>query len=280
MSNIVPIRKDIEHARPRKERANAPIVPMLAPTPAQPVCPVCKGAGWLRQDVPVGHPRFGTKGLVKCRCKDAEKRARIVAMCFTWLLPYADESALETKTLDDFNPFAQPDSALYSGYLSYAQRYAARMIAGDFVENALLEGSYGTGKTHLACAILNEARQAGVECLYCAVPSLFDALYASNFDQRPIRMSSQTRLLVLDEIDKLYFKSNEDKAQEGGYQKGTLRTIIDARYKAGVPTIIITNKQGDLTRWLEGSALSRFKGRCEELPMNGADYRLRKDGVK
>lgn len=276
MSNILPIRKGVDPEQPRTERAAAPIVTIPQPITTQTVtvCPICHGDGWLRVDVPHGHPQFGKP--VKCRCKDAELRAKYVAMCFTWLMPYADESALETKTLDGFDPYAQPQHAVYGGYVLYARRYAARLINGDGVENALLKGSYGTGKTHLACGILNVLREAGVECLYCSVPSLFDALYDSNFDQRPIRLASQTRLLVLDEIDKLYFKSNADKEQEGGYQKGVLRTIIDARYKAGIPTIIITNKQEDLTRWLEGSALSRFKGRCEELPMNGADYRQRK----
>src|SRR3954447_12176569 len=43
-----------------------------APLPAPPLpltgteCPVCRGAGFLRPAVPVGHPEFGT--LVTCEC--------------------------------------------------------------------------------------------------------------------------------------------------------------------------------------------------------------------
>src|SRR6188768_3604344 len=37
------------------------------------VCPICQGAGWLRIDVPIGHPSFGR--LIKCSCqKDIEAR--------------------------------------------------------------------------------------------------------------------------------------------------------------------------------------------------------------
>ena len=31
-----------------------------------PTCQLCNGLGWLRQDLPVGHPEFGK--LVKCDC--------------------------------------------------------------------------------------------------------------------------------------------------------------------------------------------------------------------
>ncbi|MBV9282348.1 MAG: hypothetical protein JOZ41_19885, partial [Chloroflexi bacterium] len=40
----------------------------------QPVCPRCKGAGYLRYDVPVGDARFGQ--LVECECTQAELQAR------------------------------------------------------------------------------------------------------------------------------------------------------------------------------------------------------------
>ena len=32
----------------------------------KPGCQVCHGTGWLRQDLPVGHPDFGK--LVACEC--------------------------------------------------------------------------------------------------------------------------------------------------------------------------------------------------------------------
>ncbi len=36
----------------------------------EPECPLCRGLGYVRDDVPVGHPHFGK--LFPCRCKLAE----------------------------------------------------------------------------------------------------------------------------------------------------------------------------------------------------------------
>src|SRR4029079_19051746 len=42
-------------------------------------CPICLGAGWLRIDVPVGHPSFGR--LIKCSCqKEIEARQAVRSM--------------------------------------------------------------------------------------------------------------------------------------------------------------------------------------------------------
>ncbi|HEU5430596.1 MAG TPA: hypothetical protein VFU81_02980, partial [Thermomicrobiales bacterium] len=42
-----------------------------APTYA---CPICKDAGWVRQDVPLGHPNFGR--LIPCECKMREQQEK------------------------------------------------------------------------------------------------------------------------------------------------------------------------------------------------------------
>src|SRR6266480_3269328 len=41
---------------------------------AQHTCPICKGAGYLRADVPYGHPSFGKP--IACECKEAERKAK------------------------------------------------------------------------------------------------------------------------------------------------------------------------------------------------------------
>ena len=47
--------------------------------PEAPVCPKCQGAGWLRLDVPLGHPGFGR--LFRCECQQRnEDRARMTEM--------------------------------------------------------------------------------------------------------------------------------------------------------------------------------------------------------
>lgn len=266
---VTPIRPGIDTAR-RKERTPAPVVPMIPPQAATPVCPMCKGAGWLRQDVPVGHPKFGTKGLVKCACKDAEIRAKLSAMTYSWL--GVDDSALEAASFDGFDVRLQPDVARYQQHLAFMRDYAARAVAGTPCENVLLKGGYGTGKTHLAAALLNVLRSNGKPCLYCATQSLFNALYASDFNERYVHLASSTPLLVLDEIDKYYAKVQGDGSR-GDYQKSTLGTIFNSRYQAGLSTILISNEQHDLSPWLDGWTLSRFLGNRRTLEMNGRDCR-------
>src|SRR4029079_19189824 len=55
-----------------------PVGPARGTDPAstEPVfrCPICKDAGWVRMEVPVGHPNFGR--LFPCECKVAEQVER------------------------------------------------------------------------------------------------------------------------------------------------------------------------------------------------------------
>jgi DNA replication protein DnaC len=45
-----------------------------SPPATRAACPICGGAGYLREDVPVGHPRFGK--LVPCQCLQTELEAQ------------------------------------------------------------------------------------------------------------------------------------------------------------------------------------------------------------
>ncbi|MGZ3601834.1 MAG: hypothetical protein ACXWQ5_19535, partial [Ktedonobacterales bacterium] len=56
------------------ERAEAS---QLAAVPKPPACPYCGGAGYLRLDVPVGHPSFGQPVPCKCKERELEERHRL-----------------------------------------------------------------------------------------------------------------------------------------------------------------------------------------------------------
>src|SRR4051812_15313391 len=67
-------------------------VGVITPT-AVDACPICQGAGWLRMDVPVGHPSFGR--LLKCSCQvELEAREKSRAM-----RQLSQLSGLEAKSL-------------------------------------------------------------------------------------------------------------------------------------------------------------------------------------
>lgn len=260
---ITPIRPGIVPIQQRERTARVQREPVYA-------CEICKDMGFLRHDVPHEHPMFGKRGIVPCRCKTQEQQQRTTALTYTWT--GVDDSALEAASFDGFDVSLQPDVARYRQHLAYMRDYAARAVAGTPCENVLLKGSYGTGKTHLAAALLNVLRANNKPCLYCTAQSLFNALYASEFNDRYVRLASATPLLVLDEIDK-YYATVQSDGTRGGYQKSTLGTIFNSRYSAGLPTVLISNEQHDLSPWLDGWTLSRFLGNRRTLEMNGRDCR-------
>lgn len=177
--------------------------------------------------------------------------------CYTWLGRDAQEIGLEEKTFLNFDWHVQEDA--YRTCLNYKPAHGEASL--------LLMGSVGTGKTHLAAAILNGLREQGVPCLFATVQNLFNALYAASFDGKLSIMEQvgSTKLAVLDDMDK-------SKA-DGEYQKGVLFDIIDRRYKRKLPTIITTNAQTNLEHWLNEATLDRLYERCEIVPMNGKSYR-------
>ncbi len=243
-------------------------VPM--PQPWRPVeerhCPVCKDAGWLRSDVPFGHPMFGK--IVRCACQQAGDASRQRARTFSWLGAGEDQvRELQALTFSSFNPQANGQSVIEAHRRARDYAHALKeQVAGR--KNVLLLGSYGIGKTHLACAILNEARLAGIGCLFVSGNEFFQRLYDSHFDERLLQQAIETPLLCLDDLDKMQRK------EDGSYQKSTLFTLFDRRYLAHRPMIITANKDDDWQPWLHASILSRLFGHAEVIGMQGQDYRL------
>jgi DNA replication protein DnaC len=196
-----------------------------------PNCPYCHGVGYLRIDVPVGHPSFGKLEICSCRKKSLTKNTRDKLFSISHLIE------LENLTFETFQPRGhkglgrvQVDS-LERAY-NHAIQYS-KSLNGWVV----LQGGYGCGKTHLAAAIANFAVSMGVPTLFLTVPDLLDTLrfsydseettFENRFDE--IRNSS---LLVLDDFGS---QNATSWAQEKLFQ------IINYRYINKLPLVITTN---------------------------------------
>ncbi len=206
-------------------------------TPAEPgsgtsvVCPICKGAGYLVKDVPVGHPDFGQ--LYPCKCTlevVGRKRAR-------QLRTLSNLEHLGHMTFDAFIPEGRA--------LNPGQRENLRLsfeYALNFARNPqgwlMFRGGYGSGKTHLAAAIANYRLALNLPALFVVVPDLLDHLRASyspsspmSYDERFDEIRTHP-LLILDDLGT---QSNTSWADEKLYQ------IFNYRYNARLPTVITTN---------------------------------------
>lgn len=245
--------------------------PRIVPTTPKPmttidanVCPVCKGAGFLRKNVPFGHPDFGKAH--PCQCKTVEGVKRALAKTYTWL-GAGSQDELESMTFVSFQPNANGKDVAqaYRKARSYAEALKSQ-VEGQI--SAVLLGQYGVGKTHLACAIINAARACGISCLFVSGNQLFQALYARDFDESIIQRAIDVPLLCFDDLDKMQVKG------DGSYQKTTLFNLFNQRYLAKRPCIITTNAEDDLRQWLHGAVLSRLFGNAETISMSGADFRL------
>jgi DNA replication protein DnaC len=204
-----------------------------APSEQEWLCPICGGIGYLRQDVPVGHPNFGK--LIPCDCRLADQevvRTRRLRSI----------SNLDTMARFIFNRFVPEGYGLTEEKrrnlrLAYD---TARAFAAKPDGWLILLGSYGCGKTHLAAAVANEVVSRGEPAIFVVVPDLLDHLRATYspysdvaYDQRfeEIRASS---LLILDDLGA---HSSTPWAQEKLFQ------LFNYRYNAQLPTVVTSNHQ-------------------------------------
>jgi DNA replication protein DnaC len=200
---------------------------------AEETCPICKGIGYLRADVPVGHPDFGK--LVPCTCHLAELAEQRVAALRT----LSDLETLSRMTFETFVPEGHglpPDKQANLRWAYEEARGFAQKPEGWLV----LKGGYGCGKTHLAAAIANSCVERGQPVLFITVPDLLDHLRATFAPSSPAGYDTRFEeirtapVLILDDLGT---ESSTPWAQEKLFQ------IFNYRYNACLPTVITTNHE-------------------------------------
>jgi len=184
---------------------------------------MCKGAKYLRVNVPYGHPRFGK--IESCECKKAEqakmRRQQLSAM--------SNLAALRDKGFANFNwrvPGVQE----------------AFQVAREFADHPagwlLFIGPNGCGKTPLAAAIANQCLDQEMSVLFVTVPDLLDHLRATfaptstiTYDELFSRVR-KAELLVLDDLG---------TEQLSPWVGEKLFQLFNHRYNWRLPTVITTN---------------------------------------
>jgi DNA replication protein DnaC len=188
-------------------------------------CQICNDRGYLRYDVPVGHPSFGQ--VYACECRKLEMAHDRIDK----LRRISNLSAFSGSSFEDFNADVPGTQAAKEAAMDFALDPTHRWL--------VLSGPVGVGKTHLGVAIAQFAiEQHMMNAYFAAVPDLMDHLRSAfapgateGYDER-FEEIRNAQLLVLDDLGT---ENATPWAQEKLYQ------IINHRYIERLPTVITTN---------------------------------------
>ena len=139
------------------------------------------------------------------------------------------------KTFENYQP-DENSQRVYDFFRDYADHLQDRIDAGTSV---ILTGRPGTGKTHLACALLFEAKKKGYSAFFINIRKLFRAVRdtwregAAESESQVIDRYVDLDLLVIDEVG-VQAKSENEQC--------ILYDILNGRYENAKPTIILSNE--------------------------------------
>jgi DNA replication protein DnaC len=222
------------------------------------VCSFCFGTG---MEVVVG------KGARRCRCRTHDVRAKLLEAA---RIP----RRYSRCTLSNYHP--EPSHGTQLQAFNYAFKLVNEYPA---VERGLLfTGSVGTGKTHLATAILHGLLEKDISCLFYEFGALLKEIQNS---YNPVSQVSEmkvlapvyeTEVLVLDELG---------ASKPTDWVRDTMMQIIGARYNERRLTIFTTNyldtRRSPAEETLEDRVGARLRSRlyemCKTVIIDGDDYR-------
>ncbi len=198
-----------------------------------PRCPVCRGLGYVRYDVPDDHPHFGK--IFDCDCR----RSQIANERAEYLRRLGGLAHLTTKTFASFNPEGVGMTLPQKHRDNLRGAYQRALAYAEAPDGLLIfTGGYGCGKTHLAAAIANYRIEQGDKVLFVTAPDLLDHLrtgFGSDDAEDYNSRFEEVRDVALLVIDDLGIESPTPWATEKLYQ------LINYRYNARLPTVITTN---------------------------------------
>jgi DNA replication protein DnaC len=219
-------------------------------------CKICNDAGYVRADVPLGHPSFGR--IFPCECRVRVENERRVEE----LRRLSNLDAFHNRTFGTFDGSVPGVDEAYKAAKEFAQKPNGWLF---------FLGPCGTGKTHLAVAIaLYAMERHKMSVLFTVVPDLLDHLRATfdptqgvAYDDR-FNAIRNAQLLILDDLGT---ENTTPWAKEKLYQ------IFNHRHNERLATVVTSNKDiRELDERIASRLLDRHLTRFVEI--DAEDERL------
>lgn len=214
-------------------------------------CATCGGARYYRVDVPIGHRLFGkaipcpTCEVPRLRRLRSERLRRLSGVPedlsrYTFATFRADQARCSAQGRRDM-------AAIVADVERYAEQPDGWLV---------LHGTFGSGKTHLAYAIVGRALDAGRGVYYASLPELLDTLKAGFEDGA--RMGYEARMRVMLETDLLVLDDLGAQARTA-WSDEKIFELTNYRYTRRLPLVVTTNLNlSDSACSLEPRVLSRL----------------------
>lgn len=255
------INRIMQHAKDNSEEA--PLLKKPVKTESLGQCEKCKGN--------IKRITFedGTTNETGCKCESIrwanEKQRKINAEVFEkGSIIYGD---YKNKTFDEYKAESEMQVKALKAAGHYGRHFGDHLKNG---QNVMFQGSYGTGKTHLAAAIRKSVADQNYKVLFMSLPDYIDKLkqeFKDHNQRHPIsKMAQDADLLILDDVG---------ANRMTDFEVSELFKIVDAR--RGKCTVYTTNYSSkDFMKSMEIHRIfSRMMERTKVVVLNGDDYRMK-----
>lgn len=150
------------------------------------------------------------------------------------------------------------------------ERYANNFNL-DNKQSLLLQGSFGTGKSHLSMSIVKKVRDQGHSALYMNVPQLISTIKGTY--NKDTNLTEQELNRIISEVDLMVFDDFGINMNE--FATGKMFELIESR--VGKHNIYTTNLNAqELSKNKDAQRIfSRMMSNTTLLKMNGDDFRMR-----